>query len=40
MFAYQMGIIDDYKFKGETIAVETFETETPKFRIALYIMND
>jgi len=40
MFAYQMGIIDDYKYKGETIAVESFESETPKFRIALFIMND
>ena len=40
MFAYQMGIIDDYKYKGQTIAVESFESETPKFRIALFIMND
>ncbi len=40
MFAYQMGIIDDYKYKGETIAVETFESDTPKFRIAFFIMND
>ena len=40
MFAYQMGIIDDYKYKGETIAVESFESETPKFRIAFFIMND
>ena len=40
MFAYQMGIIDEYKYKGETIAVETFESDTPKFRIAFFIMND
>ncbi|MBO6033357.1 MAG: amino acid adenylation domain-containing protein [Prevotella sp.] len=40
MFAYQMGVIDDYKYKGETIAVETFESDTPKFRIAFFIMND
>ena len=40
MFAYQMGIIDDYKYKGETIRVETFESDTPKFRIAFFIMND
>ena len=40
MFAYQMGVIDDYQYKGETIAVETFESDTPKFRIAFFIMND
>ena len=40
MFAYQMGVIDDYKYKGETIAVETFESDIPKFRIAFFIMND
>jgi len=40
MFAYQMGVIDDYKYKGETIAVDTFESETPKFRIAFFIQND
>ena len=40
MFAYQMGIIDEYKYKGETIAVESFESDTPKFRIAFFIMND
>ena len=40
MFAYQMGVIDDYKYKGETIAVETFESDTPKFRMAFVVMND
>ena len=40
MFAYQMGVIDDYKYKGETIAVDTFESDTPKFRIAFFIQND
>ena len=40
MFAYQMGVIDDYQYKGETIVVETFESDTPKFRIAFFIMND
>ena len=40
MFAYQMGVIDDYKYKGETIAVETFESDTPKFRMAFFVMND
>ena len=40
MFAYQMGVIDDYQYKGESIAVETFESDTPKFRIAFFIMND
>jgi amino acid adenylation domain-containing protein len=40
MFAYQMGVIDDYKYKGETIPVETFESDTPKFRIAFFIQDD
>jgi len=37
MFAYQMGVIDEYKFKGQTIAIESMESDTPKFRIAFYI---
>ncbi len=40
LFAYQMGIIADYKYKGQTVTIDTFETDTPKFRIAFFIMND
>ena len=40
MFAYQMGVIDEHKFKGQTLAIDNLESDTPKFRIAFYIMND
>ena len=40
MYAYQMGVIDDYQYQGKPIAVDTFESDTPKFRIAFFIMND
>ena len=40
MFAYQMGIFDSYTYKGQPVNVETFETDTPKFRIAFFIQND
>ncbi|MBO6098803.1 MAG: AMP-binding protein, partial [Prevotella sp.] len=40
MFAYQMGILDDLQYKGQTVSVETFESDTPKFRIAFFIQND
>jgi len=40
MFAYQMGVIDEHKYKGQTLAIESMESDTPKFRIAFYIMND
>jgi amino acid adenylation domain-containing protein len=40
MFAYQMGIIDDYQYKGQTVPIESFESETPKFRIAFFIQDD
>lgn len=40
MFAYQMGVLDDYQYKGQTVSIETFESDTPKFRIAFFIMND
>ena len=40
MFAYQMGVIDEHKFKGQTLAIENLESDTPKFRIFFYIMND
>jgi amino acid adenylation domain-containing protein/thioester reductase-like protein len=40
MFAYQMGVLDDLQYKGKTVSVETFESDTPKFRIAFFIQND
>ena len=40
MFAYQMGIIDDHQYKGQTVPIESFESETPKFRIAFFIQDD
>ena len=40
LFAYQMGIFAEYKYKGQTVTIDTFETDTPKFRIAFFIMND
>lgn len=40
LFAYQMGIFEDYKYKGQSVAIEFFESDTPKFRLAFFIMND
>jgi amino acid adenylation domain-containing protein/thioester reductase-like protein len=40
LFAYQMGVIEAHKFKGQTLAIDNLESDTPKFRIAFYIMND
>ena len=40
MFAYQMGVLDALTYKGQTVPIETFESETPKFRIAFFIQND
>ena len=40
MFAYQMGIFDSYTYKGQSVTIDTFETDTPKFRIAFFIQND
>ena len=40
MFAYQMGVLDDLQYKGQTVTMETFESDTPKFRIAFFIQND
>ena len=40
MFAYQMGVIDDYKYNGQTVAIEAYDSDAPKFRIAFFIMND
>lgn len=40
MFAYQMGVIDNYQYNGETVDVMTYDSDAPKFRIAFFIMND
>ena len=37
MFAYQMGVIDQYVVKGQKLEIESLELNTPKFRIAFYI---
>ena len=39
MFAYQMGVISDFRVFGEPVFVdETMELNVPKFKIAFYIM--
>ena len=39
MFAYQMGVISDFRVFGEPVyADETMELNVPKFKIAIYIM--
>ena len=37
MFAYQMGVIDNYKYQGNTLQLESLELDVPKFHIAIYI---
>ena len=37
MFAYQMGVIDQYVINGQKLDIESLELNTPKFRIAFYI---
>ena len=37
MFAYQMGVIDQYVVNGQALEIESLELNTPKFRIAFYI---
>ena len=37
MFAYQMGVIDQYLINGQQLDIESLELNTPKFRIAFYI---
>ena len=37
MFAYQMGVINQYVVKGQKLEIESLELNTPKFRIAFYI---
>ena len=40
MFAYQMGVLNEHKYKGQTLAIESMESDTPKFRIAFYIQEE
>ena len=37
MFAYQMGVIDNYKYQGNTLQLESLELNVPKFHISIYI---
>ena len=37
MFAYQMGVMDQYVVNGQKLEIESLELNTPKFRIAFYI---
>ena len=39
MFAYQVGVINNYVCNSQLLEVETLELNTPKFRIAFYIKN-
>ena len=38
MFAYQLGVLSEYKIKGQAIATENMELNVPKFKIAFYII--
>ena len=40
MFAYQMGVLEGHKYNGQPVTMQAFESDTPKFRIAFYIMPD
>ena len=37
MFAYQVGVIDQYIVNGKRLEIESLELDTPKFRIAFFI---
>ncbi len=37
MFAYQMGVLNQYIINGQKLDIESLELNTPKFRIAFYI---
>ena len=37
MFAYQVGVIDQYVCQGQPLTIENLELNVPKFRIAFYI---
>ena len=38
MYAYQLGVLSEYKVKGQTVATENMELNVPKFKIAFYIV--
>ena len=38
MFAYQMGVLSQYKVHGQTVQAENMELNVPKFKISFYIM--
>ena len=37
MFAYQIGVINEYLFEGQRLEIENLEIDTPKFHVAFYI---
>ena len=37
LFAYQMGVFDQYRINGQKLDVETLRLDATKFRIAFYI---
>ena len=38
MYAYQLGVLSEYKMKGQAIETENMELNVPKFKIAFYIV--
>ena len=38
MFAYQLGVLSEYKINGQAITTENMELNVPKFKIAFYIV--
>ena len=38
MFAYQLGVLSEYRVKGQVIPTENMELNVPKFKIAFYIV--
>ena len=38
MFAYQLGVLSEYKVKGQVMPTENMELNVPKFKIAFYIV--
>ena len=38
MYAYQLGVLSEYKVKGQAMETENMELNVPKFKIAFYIV--
>ena len=38
MYAYQLGVLSEYKVKGQVMPTENMELNVPKFKIAFYIV--